>query len=69
VQIGTAPRRRSLLWSLKRNFSYLVQKSRPKVSDLLTPPPILRDLDEVSPKLPRHSDGGSFRARQEWVIV
>ena len=38
VQIGTAPRRRSLLWFLKRNFSYLVQKSRPKVSDLLKPP-------------------------------
>ena len=65
VQIGTAPRRRSLLWFLKRNFSYLVQKSRPKDSDLLKPP-FYKGLDEVSPKPPRLSDGGSFRVRQEF---
>ena len=63
MQIGTAPRRRSLLWFLKRNFSYLVQKSRPKVSDLLKPP-FYKGLDEVSPKLPRLSDMGSFRTWQ-----
>ena len=63
MQIGTAPRRRSLLWFLKRNFSYLVQKSRPKVSDLLKPP-FHKGLDEVSPKLPRLSDMGSFRTWQ-----
>lgn len=63
VQIGTAPRRRSLLRFLKRNFSYLVQKSRPKVSDLFKPP-FYKGLVEVSPKLARLSDGGSFRVRQ-----
>ena len=63
MQIGTAPRRRSLLWFLKRNFSYLVQKSRPKDSDLLKPP-FYKCLEEVSPKLPRLSDGGSFRVRE-----
>ena len=60
MQIGTEPPRRRLLWRLKRNFSYLVQKSRPKVSDLLKPP-FYKGLNEVSPKLPRLSDGGSFR--------
>ena len=63
MQIGTVLRRRSLLWFLKRNFSYLVQKSRPKVSDLLKPL-FYKGLDEVSPKLPRLLDGGSFRKRQ-----
>ena len=65
VQIGTALRRQGLLWFLKRNFSYLVQKSRPKISDLLKPP-FYKGLDAVSPKLPRLSDGGSFRVRQEF---
>ena len=63
MQIGTVLRRRSLLWFLKRNFSYLVKKSRPKVSDL-PKPPFYKGLGEISPKLPRLSDGGSFRVRQ-----
>lgn len=62
MEIGTESRR-SLLWFLKRNFSYLVKKSRPKVSDLLKPQ-FYKGLNEVSPKLPRLSDGGSFRVRQ-----
>lgn len=50
MQIGNAPRRRSLLWFLKRNFFYLVQKSRPRFSDFNLSL-ILQGSNEISPKI------------------